>query len=94
MLLDLILKKSIVLLPRTLFQWHTGDHVQLALRGADSFQVIKIIVKQQTIFYRATFCLGALNNVSGMDPRSTYALRLCQNIQVAQALFQSGQLDI
>jgi len=38
---------SIGVLTRTLFPWHTGDNVPLALRGVDRVHVFKITVKDQ-----------------------------------------------
>ena len=42
-----ILQNSIAILQRTLFPWHTNDGISLAYRGVGSFQIFKIIVKDQ-----------------------------------------------
>ena len=45
---------SIVILPRTLFPWQTGDNVPLGRYRVDSFQVFKMTVNDQNLILKTS----------------------------------------
>ena len=55
---------SVAVLPKTLFPRPTGDNVQLASRGVESFYVFKIAVKDQKLILTCNMGLRARNTVS------------------------------